>query len=57
MKDYVIEDYTGITRDEKKKPTIQVVDEDELWDILQSSKNKPRALCVFEVGKCLLDWS
>lgn len=57
MKDYLIKDYTDVSIDNEKEPTIQVVSEEELWDFLQSLKNKRRKIAIFEVGDCLLDWS
>ena len=57
MKDYLIKDFTGVTKGGGKEPTIRVVDEKEMWSILQSLKNKPREIAIFEVSDCLLDWS
>lgn len=59
MKDYLIKDFTDVTIGKGEEPTIQVINEKDLWDFLQSLKNKPREIAIFEVevGNCLLDWS
>ncbi len=55
MKDYLIKDFTDVSKDEE--PTIRLVDEKDLWNFLQSLKENPREIAIFEVGDCLLDWS
>ena len=57
MKDYLIKDYTGVTKGGREEPTIRVVDEKNLWNIVQSLKGSPREIAIYEVGDCLLDWS
>ena len=52
MKKYLIEDYKN--KDKDHKPSIKVVTEHELFEILQ---NRPDGIAVMEIGECIIDWS
>ena len=59
---YLIKDYTEVTELESKRADfhnlkISVVSENELWAVLDTAKTDKLQIAVYEVGKCLLDWS
>ena len=61
MTEYIIFDFTNTQRDTLNKvigePTIKRVTESSIWDELDRIKNDEREVSIYELGKCLLDWS
>jgi len=50
---FLVEDYTGTK--EGEDPKIQVVDEDEIWEVIEATREK--MIAVWKIDKCVLDWS
>lgn len=59
MTDYLIKNYSA--KDDKGKPSFRIVNEDELFVILQDfheelNENKEK-IAVYKLGDCVLDFS
>lgn len=52
MKYYLIKNFK--LKDKDGKATATIVDESEIWAIIQ---DKPEGIAIYEVGACILDWS
>lgn len=61
MNEYLIKDYTGIDDVRLENPRIFIVNEKELFELLQKIRNeddeKYTKISVFKIGDCVLDWS
>lgn len=63
MKYYLVRDWTNVDTNGRgqiigtTKATDKYIDEEELWNILNAARSDNRKIAVFEVGKCLIDWS
>jgi len=54
---YVIENYTDIHNNDEEKPSVKIVSESEVWEEIDKAKLDNLPICVYELGKCLIDWT
>jgi hypothetical protein len=52
VKHYLIKNFK--LKDKDGKPAVTLVDESEIWAIVQ---DKPEGVAIYEVGQCIIDWS
>ena len=59
MNQYLIKDFSEMKKtNDHDDIKYRVVNEDELWSILQDAKdNKNLLISVYRLGECVLDWS
>ena len=53
---YLIQDYTNV-KDFDDGPTYKIVDRNKVWKEIDKAKEEGLEIVVFELGKCVLDWS
>lgn len=54
--EYLVKDYTN--KDPKTdKPSIYIVYGNDIFKVLDDAREKGTLVAVYEIGKCVLDWS
>ena len=57
MSYYLIQDYTNVKDFSSDEPTYKIADRNKVWKEINKAKEEGLEIVVFELGKCVLDWS
>ena len=56
-KQYLVVDWTGISKKSAKQPHLYIVFGDRIFEYIDNAKNQHNKMAIYEVGRCLIDWS
>jgi hypothetical protein len=59
---YLVIDYSLVTKEDEKrqdfsKKKCYVVNEAQLFELLNKGKDNPPQIAVYKLGDCIIDWS
>ena len=56
--DYLILDYSDGTKEGKNEPELNLVNEKEVWEIIQiAHEDEKKKISVYKIGECVIDFS
>jgi len=55
--EYLVKDFGFDSEIGYPTPTLQLVGESEIFEVLNEAREKHKLISVYRIGNCVLDWS